>query len=633
MNALANTHIPVFLSTGYRATFEQQEIIGKVLTGKSLTITAYAGAGKTSTLVECAKAMPKRKGLYLAFNRDAAEDAKKKFKDCNVEVMTVNGYAFRWSRKAFGDWIVPKNYIYKGFELAELYGLADERAEAYNWSFEKGSFIRAATKASIALSIIKTFCDSDDKEIGVKHIRPSRVNGRPIKLVRADILKHEMIDGLGDIFLTRENKALFVDTIKAQKRKFAESIGALSLARKLWQEIQADVKKHPLSQDVLVKLLHLSNSGFDCDYLMLDEAQDSSGSVVDIVNRSTCQKIIVGDSFQQIYGFRNAVDAMVKVDTELSATLSKSFRFGPELGVLASNFLAYAKGAKHVTIQGFEKFNTQVVRDGYADMRDFDAILCRFNKTVIQTALSLFSDGCKVKLRFREENSAVLKRLRSISEIIQYGFTRENFHQDYDSFSSEEQFLDHCSTEEGQEDNSYYQLLKTVSMTEIENLFNSSAKSRKDFITVTTAHKSKGLEWNRVKLTKDFPEDGLAGEEGNLLYVAMTRAKKQLDISDVEIIADLLDGNVSVDDDEYESPFLAQAPIDENNEPVVIRPDDVTSRQKPIAGMVRCPECSQHKCETPNVIRTFPRPRWCANYTAGAKPVWDQKKKGFVYGR
>lgn len=60
---------------------------------------------------------------------------------------------------------------------------------------------------------------------------------------------------------------------------------------------------------------------------------------------------------------------------------------------------------------------------------------------------------------------------------------------------------------------------------------------------------------------------------------------------------------------------------------------EVSFTEARAAGMVRCPECSQHKCATPNVIRTFPRLRWCANYTAGAKPAWDQKKKGFVYGR
>ena len=56
---------------------------------------------------------------------------------------------------------------------------------------------------------------------------------------------------------------------------------------------------------------------------------------------------------------------------------------------------------------------------------------------------------------------------------------------------------------------------------------------------VTTAHKSKGLEFNKVKLGGDFfykeaaapGEKILTEDEARLLYVAATRAKKQLDIS------------------------------------------------------------------------------------------------------
>ena len=52
-------------------------------------------------------------------------------------------------------------------------------------------------------------------------------------------------------------------------------------------------------------------------------------------------------------------------------------------------------------------------------------------------------------------------------------------------------------------------------------------------IVLTTAHASKGLEWDSVVLMKDFKdldsvdEDKLV-EEANLLYVAITRAKYEV---------------------------------------------------------------------------------------------------------
>lgn len=52
-------------------------------------------------------------------------------------------------------------------------------------------------------------------------------------------------------------------------------------------------------------------------------------------------------------------------------------------------------------------------------------------------------------------------------------------------------------------------------------------------IIVSTAHKSKGREWNHVKIASDFspPEEGVMPSHGELClaYVAVTRAKLVLD--------------------------------------------------------------------------------------------------------
>jgi superfamily I DNA/RNA helicase len=66
-------------------------------------------------------------------------------------------------------------------------------------------------------------------------------------------------------------------------------------------------------------------------------------------------------------------------------------------------------------------------------------------------------------------------------------------------------------------------------------------------IILTTAHKSKGREWDVVWLASDFPSNwnnkgewvGLRDEERNLLYVAVTRARKHLIYNDT--VKELLD--------------------------------------------------------------------------------------------
>jgi superfamily I DNA/RNA helicase len=69
-------------------------------------------------------------------------------------------------------------------------------------------------------------------------------------------------------------------------------------------------------------------------------------------------------------------------------------------------------------------------------------------------------------------------------------------------------------------------------------------ESQADYV-VSTVHRAKGLEWNRVKVAGDFrfktEDDGrttLADDEKRLLYVALTRARRLLDLS--ELRADLL---------------------------------------------------------------------------------------------
>lgn len=49
-------------------------------------------------------------------------------------------------------------------------------------------------------------------------------------------------------------------------------------------------------------------------------------------------------------------------------------------------------------------------------------------------------------------------------------------------------------------------------------------------LVVTTAHKSKGREWDTVRIHGDFPPNRDSDSDLRLLYVAVTRARLQLDI-------------------------------------------------------------------------------------------------------
>jgi len=64
---------------GYFLTDEQDLLVDFSLTGSSLKIEVFAGAGKISTLSAIGSAIPAQKGLYLAFRKSIATDAVDSF--------------------------------------------------------------------------------------------------------------------------------------------------------------------------------------------------------------------------------------------------------------------------------------------------------------------------------------------------------------------------------------------------------------------------------------------------------------------------------------------------------------------------------------------------------------------------
>ncbi len=76
------------------ATDEQITAIDQAKRGDSFKIMAYAGSGKTTTLKLISDTLNHKKGLYLAFNKAIADDAKAKF-PAHVDCRTFHSLAFR----------------------------------------------------------------------------------------------------------------------------------------------------------------------------------------------------------------------------------------------------------------------------------------------------------------------------------------------------------------------------------------------------------------------------------------------------------------------------------------------------------------------------------------------------------
>ncbi|HMU88251.1 MAG TPA: AAA family ATPase [Agitococcus sp.] len=77
-----------------KPTEEQIAAINSALEGITFKISAYAGSGKTSTLKLIGNTLSDQQGIYLAFNKAIADDAKKRFPQ-NVKCQTFHSLAFK----------------------------------------------------------------------------------------------------------------------------------------------------------------------------------------------------------------------------------------------------------------------------------------------------------------------------------------------------------------------------------------------------------------------------------------------------------------------------------------------------------------------------------------------------------
>lgn len=75
---------------------EQKKILEKFNTGKNIIIESVAGSGKSTTLLLCAKSVPKKSCLILTYNKDLRFDTEKRIKRwglSNIGVYTYHAFA------------------------------------------------------------------------------------------------------------------------------------------------------------------------------------------------------------------------------------------------------------------------------------------------------------------------------------------------------------------------------------------------------------------------------------------------------------------------------------------------------------------------------------------------------------
>ncbi len=462
-----------------KLTDEQKAIVDYIpKQGDIITIEALAGTGKTFILTKIVEAIvarePFAKILYLAYNKAIQTEAITRFNFAsdNVECRTTHSMAY----VKHGAPLRKK--LRQNIRLTDLnyVVMPERRGISYNY---KWPFLKA----------VKATCDnfmySSDFTLTEKHIC-------------SDLL----LEGLPDNAL-----ALVVPC-----------------AKELYIKGTNPDDKAPATHDMYLKEWQISKPKLQYSYILLDEAQDTNKTVLDIVKRQKSTIYYTGDPYQQLYSFRGSVDTFKKIKATASFSLTASFRFGSEIADNANKVLKLLKCP--YTMTGVGK---NVLPNDHKV-----TFIARSNAELFIKACSLIEKGIPFRYAAGIDKEA-LDLIRDIHYLYEdeLGKIKSNFLKQFRDFGMFIAYVMDVADVEG------LRLLKLQKkygdallqkVNQVEHKMASTIQAR---VLLTTAHKAKGLEYHSVVIADDFTRtlgEGLNAvkfmdkETARTLYVAITRS-------------------------------------------------------------------------------------------------------------
>jgi F-box protein, helicase, 18 len=491
-----------------KLTTEQKEIIHSSV---DIIINAVAGSGKTTTIIEYAKTRTENSRiLYLAFNKSVKLEAINKFAQKKIKNITIEtAHSLAYKNIVFRHGYKVRSLGYKTHEIAGLLGLQGNGEKHHEFVI-----------ANHINKFITCFCNSD-------------------KLKVQDVNYLETIsDAKAKTFVKT-----FYSFIEAQTRKL--------LAKMDKGEIE-------ITHDFYLKKFQLQNPVLPFDYILFDEGQDASPAMLDIFLQQPAVKVIVGDTNQQIYSWRYAVNSLEKIGFQ-KFNLSHSFRFGSNIAQLATTILFWKDNISPFTpvaIKGIGT-NTGTVTK---------AVIGRTNLGLLLKAIEYVTEKKNIKYIYFEGNInsyTYADEGASLYDVLNLHNNKRSAIKDeliksMASIKDLEEYIE--KTEDAQlgmmveivkkYGNDIYDIIKSIKQKHIDG-----DKKEEAEVIFSTVHRCKGMEYDSIHLVNDFITEekverqamdldndekkmSKLNEEINLLYVAVTRTKNTLYIPEELLPAD-----------------------------------------------------------------------------------------------
>ncbi len=468
-------------------TDEQQQVLSEFAKGDSLKINAFAGAGKTSTLVAVG-ASTQEPGIYLSFNRKNADEAKQKFVD-RVNCLTTHALAARSVRHRFSQ---PQDKLFTNPTTPQI----ENSLKVEGVIFDQTRF-SSRQVAGLVFGSLQKWMYSASGSIDDLRAHPS---GKALQLP------------------------------EHARRQLDEIV--LGYGRKCWAKMTDPNDPLPLGHDGYVKYWALEDPKLQTSFVLLDEAQDTNPVILDVLQKQDCQIVYVGDTHQQIYEWRGAVNAMKAIKLRKSLSLTQSFRFGEETSKLANRILRQLDETK--PLRGNPNVTTRV------GLTNPEAILARTNGMLIAELLSQLEKGRRVSIQGGTD-----EQLMFLDGINDLQNNRPSSVPELFGIADWEELKEYVKSPEGQSLAVLVRLVESYGVPKLRRALAACVRPEQCDLLLSTLHKAKGLEWNRVKLLADFAPQSesqdkkpsekeiarfKAAENLRILYVAITRARIELEI-------------------------------------------------------------------------------------------------------
>lgn len=481
---------------------------------KHLQISAVAGSGKTTTILKALDLVPSSESvLFLAFNKSIATEISTKLKRAglsNAEAKTLHSVgmaAWRGHLKREGLISSPRELK---VDNDKCFKLAREASEARG--YVRPVSLSLANAAKRLVSYAKAAA------VGVD------VPGAP-----DDVWAEweALIDHHG--MRLPDDRYGVEQVIEVAREVYAASLQQLTV-------IDFD--------DMLLMPVAHKAKAYKHDRVFVDEAQDLSPLQHELLAKlckRNGQLVAVGDPAQAIYGFRGADSRSMNTLRDRfnmeRLPLSVTYRCAASIVRLAQAEVPHLEAAPGAP-EGTVDLNVKAPDD--VEMAAGDLVVSRTNAPAVRLCYALIAQRRKARILGREVGQGLVKLIKNLKP------------------SSVDDLLDKAgrwydSEVERLERRGAPESVRAALADKVECLHNLAADadtvddvldlidtmfvgvSADDAVTICSVHKSKGLEADRVWILNPqlmphpmAKKDWEKVQEGNLKYVAQTRAKSFL---------------------------------------------------------------------------------------------------------